>query len=152
MVLDRSRQKHNCLLCCYSSLRQTCCRPNLYITKRGSVQNINNIRKNRPLTSPDVPRIEPERLMGQFHVSLRAIAAEKQSYYPTLLVYILSVLLQVSAVLKALYKSLLDGLYRVIQHAIAEHDTRTQIKPYANSKTPPAPKAALVSEGMVSAN
>lgn len=78
MVLDRSRQKHNCLLCCYSSLRQTRRSPNLYIAKRGSVQNTNSGGQHGPLTSPAVPWIEPERLMGQFHVSLGAIPAEKQ--------------------------------------------------------------------------
>lgn len=123
MVLDRSRQKHNCLLCCYSSLRQTRCRPNLYITKRGSVQNINNIRKNRPLTSPDVLWIEPERLMGQFHVSLslsnRCRKTELLSHTSGLH------FICVAASLGCIKSPFQDfaGPYRAIQRAVAEHHT-----------------------------
>lgn len=101
MVLDRSRQKHNCLLCCYSSLRQTRCSPNLYIAECGSVQNINSGGQHGPLTSPAVPWIGPGRLMGCFRVFLRAIPAANQGYQPTLLVDVFSVLLQVTAALKA---------------------------------------------------
>lgn len=113
MVLDRSRQTHNCLLCCYSSLRQTCCRPNIYITQPASVQSINSIRKNRPLTSPDVPRMELKLLMGHFHVSEQLW--QKPSDYPIFLVQVLSALLRLSSLKSSLYKRLLDGLNVVVQ-------------------------------------